>query len=88
MENRNKNETQRDAGTSNNTGGGSNGNNSGNNSNGNNTRNLQDLKAETAKELGIDLSQGGSLSSRDAGRVGGNMVRKMTQEYKQNHPEE
>jgi len=35
----------------------------------------------TAREVGVNLKNGynGDLSSRDAGRIGGNMVRKMIQ---------
>lgn len=40
---------------------------------------LENLKYEVAGELGVELKEGynGELKSRDAGRVGGNMVRKM-----------
>lgn len=40
---------------------------------------LERLKFETARELGVDLKQGynGDISARDAGRVGGNMVKKL-----------
>ena len=40
---------------------------------------MYDMKHEVANELGITLNQGynGELSSKDAGRVGGNMVKKM-----------
>lgn len=40
---------------------------------------LDNLKYETAGELGVELKEGynGDITSRDAGRVGGNMVRKM-----------
>ena len=45
------------------------------------------LKQETAKELGINIvpAPGERISARDAGRVGGNMVRKMIREYKGSH---
>ena len=38
---------------------------------------MYDMKHEVANELGITLNQGynGELSSKDAGRVGGNMVK-------------
>jgi hypothetical protein len=40
---------------------------------------LNKLKYEVAQEVGVDLKNGynGNLSSRDAGKIGGNMVRKM-----------
>ena len=40
---------------------------------------MYDMKHEVAGELGITLNQGynGELSSKDAGRIGGNMVKKM-----------
>lgn len=41
---------------------------------------LEDMKYEIAGELGINLKQGynGDLTSREAGSVGGQMVKKMT----------
>ena len=43
---------------------------------------MNTMKQEVANELGINLKQGynGDLSSKDAGRVGGNMVRKMVED--------
>ncbi len=40
---------------------------------------MSNMKQEVANELGINLKQGynGDLSSKDAGHIGGNMVRKM-----------
>ena len=40
---------------------------------------MYDMKHEVANELGITLSDGynGNLSSKDAGHIGGNMVKKM-----------
>ena len=40
---------------------------------------LDNMKFEIARELGINLKQGynGDLSSKDAGHIGGNMVKKM-----------
>ncbi len=40
---------------------------------------MNNMKQEVANELGITLNQGynGNLSSRDAGYIGGNMVKKM-----------
>ena len=44
------------------------------------------FKMEVASELGVPLKQGynGDLSSKDAGRVGGNMVRKLIQQAENN----
>ena len=40
---------------------------------------MKNMKQEVANELGITLNEGynGNLSSRDAGYIGGNMVKKM-----------
>ncbi len=40
---------------------------------------LDKMKFEIANQVGVNLKQGynGDLSSRDAGRIGGNMVRNM-----------
>ena len=40
---------------------------------------MYNMKHEVANELGITLNQGynGNLSSKDAGHIGGTMVRKM-----------
>ena len=45
------------------------------------TEALNKFKYEVASEVGVNLKDGynGDLSSRDAGRIGGNMVRKMIQ---------
>ena len=42
---------------------------------------LSNMKYEVATEIGVNLKQGynGDISSREAGRVGGNMVKKMIQ---------
>lgn len=44
---------------------------------------LDRLKMETASEVGVTLNQGynGDIKARDAGFIGGNMVRKMIQSY-------
>ena len=44
---------------------------------------LENLKTETARELGIDLSEadGKQLSSVQSGRIGGQMVRRMIEDY-------
>ena len=43
---------------------------------------LDKFKYEVASEVGVNLKQGynGDLSSRDAGRLGGQMVRKLIQQ--------
>ena len=40
---------------------------------------MYNMKHEVANELGITLNQGynGNISAKDAGHIGGNMVRKM-----------
>jgi hypothetical protein len=42
---------------------------------------LNNMKYEVATELGVNLKQGynGEISAREAGRIGGNMVKKMIQ---------
>ena len=47
---------------------------------------LNKFKYEVANEVGVNLKQGynGDLSSKDAGRIGGNMVRKMIQQAENN----
>ena len=44
---------------------------------------LEDMKYEVARELGVNLSKGynGNLSARENGQVGGQMVRKMIEDY-------
>jgi len=41
------------------------------------------MKYEIAGQLGINLKQGynGDITSRDAGRIGGNIVKKVFQSY-------
>ena len=43
---------------------------------------LDKFKYEVASEVGVNLKDGynGDLSSKDAGRIGGNMVRKLIQQ--------
>lgn len=43
---------------------------------------LNKFKYEVANEVGVTLKDGynGNISARDAGRIGGNMVRKMIQQ--------
>ena len=47
---------------------------------------LDKFKYEVANEVGVNLKQGynGDLSSKEAGRVGGNMVRKLIQQAENN----
>ena len=44
------------------------------------------FKMEVANEVGVNLKQGynGDLTSRQAGSIGGNMVKKMVQQYESN----
>ena len=44
---------------------------------------LEKFKMEAASEVGVNLSQGynGDLTSRQAGSVGGQMVKKMIEKY-------
>ncbi len=43
---------------------------------------LEKFKYEVASEVGVNLKNGynGNISARDAGRIGGNMVKKMIQQ--------
>lgn len=47
---------------------------------------LNKFKMEAANEVGVDLKEGynGHLTSREAGSVGGQMVKKMIQAYEKN----
>ena len=47
---------------------------------------LNRFKYEVASEVGVNLKDGynGELTSRDAGRIGGNMVRKLIQQAESN----
>lgn len=40
---------------------------------------LEKMKHETAAQVGVNLKQGynGDITARDAGKIGGNMVKKM-----------
>ena len=44
---------------------------------------LSQMKMESANEVGVNLKQGynGELTSRQAGSIGGQMVKKMIQSY-------
>ena len=45
-------------------------------------KSLENLKYEVASQIGVNLHKGynGDIPSREAGRVGGNMVKKMISE--------
>ena len=47
---------------------------------------MDKFKMEAASEVGVNLKQGynGDLSSREAGSVGGQMVKKMIESYEKN----
>ncbi len=47
---------------------------------------LDKFKMEAASEVGVNLKQGynGNLTSREAGSIGGQMVKKMIEEYERN----
>jgi small acid-soluble spore protein D (minor alpha/beta-type SASP) len=47
---------------------------------------LNQFKMEAAKEVGVNLKQGynGDLTSREAGSVGGQMVKRMVESYERN----
>ena len=47
---------------------------------------LNKFKYEVASEVGVNLKNGynGDLSSREAGRIGGNMVKKLIQQAENN----
>ena len=46
---------------------------------------MNKFKMEAASEVGVNLKQGynGDLTSREAGSVGGQMVKKMIEDYEQ-----
>lgn len=47
---------------------------------------LDKFKMEAASEVGVNLKQGynGNLTSKEAGSIGGQMVKKMIEEYERN----
>lgn len=49
----------------------------------NNKTSFDNMKYEIANQVGVNLKQGynGDLSSRDAGKIGGNIVKKVFQTY-------
>jgi len=48
---------------------------------------MSNMKQEVANELGITLNKdyNGNLSSKDAGHIGGQMVKKMVEDYQKQH---
>ncbi|MFL0195397.1 small, acid-soluble spore protein, alpha/beta type [Clostridium sp. WILCCON 0269] len=46
---------------------------------------LNQFKMESAQEVGVNLKNGynGDLTAREAGSIGGNMVKKMVEAYEQ-----
>lgn len=46
---------------------------------------LYNFKMETAKELGVNFTEyNGNLTSKECGSVGGEMVKKMVEQYEKN----
>ena len=56
------------------------------NSNNSNRAKLQGFKTEVANSLNVNLKQGynGDLTSKQAGSIGGQMVKKMIESYEKN----
>lgn len=48
-----------------------------------NKKAFESMKYEVAKEIGVDLKDGynGDMSARDAGRIGGNIVKKVFEQF-------
>ena len=55
------------------------------NNNNSKKKGLEQFKMEAANEVGVTLKQGdnGDLTSRQAGSIGGQMVKKMIESYEQ-----
>lgn len=53
------------------------------NSNNKNTTSFDKMKYEIANQVGVNLKQGynGDIASRDAGKIGGNIVKKVFESY-------
>ena len=53
------------------------------NHNSNSKTHFENIKYEIAKEVGVNLKQGynGDLTAREAGKIGGNIVKKVFQSY-------
>ena len=54
-----------------------------NSNNSNSTTSFENMKYEVATELGVNFKPGynGDLTSREAGKIGGNIVKKVFQSY-------
>ena len=48
---------------------------------------MENMKYEIAREYGVNLTKGynGNLSSKYAGHIGGQMVRRMVEDYQRQH---
>jgi len=57
------------------------------NNNNNSSGAFNNMKYEVANELGVTLSEGynGNLTSRDAGRIGGTIVKKVFADFRNNN---
>ena len=53
------------------------------NNNSNSKTQFENMKYEIAKEVGVNFKQGynGDLTAREAGKIGGNIVKKVFQSY-------
>ncbi len=53
-------------------------------------KSMDQFKMEAAKEVGVDLKQGynGNLTSKEAGSIGGQMVKKMVESYETQNQED
>jgi hypothetical protein len=58
-----------------------------NNSRSNSKTSFDQMKYEIANQVGVNLKQGynGDISSRDAGKIGGNIVKKVFESYTGNN---
>jgi len=58
-----------------------------NNSNSRSKTAFEQMKYEIANQVGVNLKQGynGDISSRDAGKIGGNIVKKVFESYTGNN---
>jgi hypothetical protein len=58
-----------------------------NNNNNRSTTSFDQMKYEIAREVGVNLKQGynGDLAARDAGKVGGNIVKKVFESHTGNN---
>ena len=57
------------------------------NNNNSNTTSFDQMKYEIANQVGVNLKQGynGDIASRDAGKIGGNIVKKVFESYTGNN---